>query len=217
MTKVGWIFLVGSALMGALTNLAFQIYIDPHQFCSSVQEQCSREWVSALSGWAGAAAGSAAVIYLALQIRETDRQNRFANTVNLWSKRALAKRCLYRATVFAGLMDNVLLLTGAAKMPRDFALYVSQIDSALRDVSSFLNDPAFERFEEQIESPSNHIDLLRNAILALGDRVRADLNGIPTIGALGVDVDSSCRMVRHYMSEIGMLADKFIEATDAMV
>ncbi|NTI22064.1 hypothetical protein G6M87_09335 [Rhizobium rhizogenes] len=144
---IGWI--VAYSFAGCVFIYAVLTGTFDQNWCTgSKDEQCLREWLSALGGWAAVAAAIPTVFYLSRQIEQARRQHlqnmRLNTRRNLQLARS-AQRASDRLHREASQYSNKLLVRPVELAKIGQSDYVDAVDALLRHIE---NDN-FQKFEDE--------------------------------------------------------------------
>lgn len=115
-------------------------------FCSSAEEHCFREWISALGGWAAVAVAVPTIIYMQRQIEDARKHHRETLMITVRQRIEAAREAIRAAEEFE---ENRQRITDELSRTPDEdaypALFISQVEACDRlannpDVEAFLAD-----------------------------------------------------------------------------
>lgn len=160
--KWGWLVPLVVAVVFFL-----RIILGRQAFCGPAEENCLREWISALGGWAAVVAAIPTILFLSRQVRDAQNQHRDNALINLWSRRVLAEAVVagapgYIATLQKRLdewrdkpdpLDPLEITWQASTMEavlRDAPLRRAELEIAVPDVSTVRLTERLEAFKQDI-------------------------------------------------------------------
>ncbi|QEE43853.1 hypothetical protein FVA81_04160 [Rhizobium sp. WL3] len=189
-------------------------------FCGPETEQCFREWVSALGGWAAVAAAVPTVYYLSKQISDARDHHRYST----WAARrpllALGAATIARTESITGLFlsyeEQLAHLREIKAEPKEvFEL----LDFAYIHLKSALEGDLFTRFEIEIGPPVGSdvrflLDTLRGMKKILDERQGlSDATHKDVTFCLEGWHDIVMKYVSSYIAEIKRIERAFTEET----
>lgn len=116
-------------------------------WCYGPEDKCLRNWVSALGGWAAVAAAVPTVLFLAKQVRDSDRHHRQTLAISSRPTIALAYRTQVVSLDLEYKADEIhsMLLSGSLE---HFTRH--DLAAGFVELQSFLSSDVFRRFEEEV-------------------------------------------------------------------
>lgn len=210
----GWIVAVAIIAVGFL-----RVVWGRDAFCGEQSEQCLREWVSALGGWAAVAAAVPTVIYLARQVRAADEHQRENMKIQYARTRTLAKQALKRAGKLRVLVkqqqeDWGTLINGEVEtVPAHYAIAV------LQELEDVIPSQFYQRFEDEIDVPDG------TDISILAAQIRDAKEYVDRIsgGSIGVGnftrnrISLVYKMAHNYAGMIIELASDHLAETESII
>ncbi|MCD7110435.1 hypothetical protein LRX75_15455 [Rhizobium sp. DKSPLA3] len=129
----------------------FRLLYGREAFCGSASEQCFREWVSALGGWAAVIAAIPTVYFLSKQIQSTADHARVNFRVNVRSNVNLAEAAIQSSIEIRFQIKEMRGKFDHASMPRTTQISVTK--SVLVMIAEAIRRPVFSEFEAKIGLP----------------------------------------------------------------
>lgn len=200
----GWIVPVAIIAIGFLRAI-----LGRDAFCGDNTDQCFREWVSALGGWAAVAAAIPTVFYLSKQVKDAERANLVTFRIALRRNEALAKQTLRS---IQDVQLACIFATNIWKKPPAHPAFLNQFKNDMDALAKALQDAPFQRFEDEIDVSTTYQvgDLLRYiSALRKMDHVSVyDTNGDV---ALRENINDIVGMIADYVRGIEAVALGFLE------
>lgn len=158
--------------------------------CGPSSEQCVREWVAALGGWAAVAAAIPTVLFLQKQISDADRHKRAEFSIQLRRQRILAESVRQKA------YESLLLLDMISKDKPSVMSWDNQITYRL--VAKLREDENIKAFEREIAHPK-----------IMSAKVTGDFLYRSMSGEAG-DGDVAPEVVRDFFNNLAKQAEDFL-------
>ncbi|QBJ13207.1 hypothetical protein EYD00_07270 [Agrobacterium sp. 33MFTa1.1] len=205
----GWIVTVVVIAVGFL-----RVVWGRDAFCGEQSEQCFREWVSALGGWAAVAAAVPTVIYLARQVRDADEHQRENMKLQYARTRTLAKQAMKRATnlrrliryqqeEWEGLKEN-----GVSTVP------IVYMRTAAVNLDEVVPAQLFQRFEDEIDVPDGtDITSLKREISAALEYVNRVEDSSTAVALNNPRMEMVYKMAHNYAGMILEIASRHLSET----
>ncbi|MGO8068745.1 hypothetical protein AB9E28_24855 [Rhizobium leguminosarum] len=185
-------------------------------FCGPDDEQCFREWISALAGWGAVAAAVPTILFLSKQISAAERHHRHNLEIGTQQSVAVIRRTL-RAAARTRTRCEVIRGTWATVHPRfppDGAKHL--FEEHMREIRRFLRDPVFERFENEIEVPTNYTIAEPLEIIEMFAGLSNVNDTSESVETYQSTVDEVISAVETYCSDIEAAAQRRLERAEAM-
>lgn len=204
---IGWGFAFG-LLAAGFVWAAWQA--STMEWCgpSNVDQNCGREWMSALGAWAAVPAAVGSVMYLARQIAESRTQHRSMLRVQFQPNRSLA-RLIQRE-----LQVDAWFLTFAST-PKDYA-------ESLEELERKLALPVIDHFEQNIGNPLGSSILVARKLLSTAAKQALAYSRLhPTRQAPDLEkaVMKTCEdaesYAQGYLQSLLAVAKGYLDDTDA--
>jgi len=146
---MGWAVAAGMGIVILLVVFGSEFY--EFRVCTgSADEQCLREWFSALGGWAGVSAAALGVLYLRRQIEDAQHHQKANSQIQLFRPRSLAKRCEELAKECKK-QTRAITERIAKLQDGEESVYRDEIIGEIEDIIFKINTPEFKIFEEAIQ------------------------------------------------------------------
>ncbi|WP_085026866.1 hypothetical protein [Ensifer aridi] len=146
-----WDWLGPFILMAAFIAYLFLTSANEIVMCRQDDDNCFREWVSALSGWFAGAAAVVTILFLVRQINSADKNHLDIVELELEPKFACARRAAYHAAFGKSNWQDLIEFFsedgsgskgGTLDYPKEF-----------QKLREFIMDPAFDEFERIVGTP----------------------------------------------------------------
>lgn len=171
--------------------------------CKLEEEDCFRQWVAALGGWAAVAATVPSIIYLATQVRTTERHHRVSTALSLHRNRALAVHTRNYAVM---IRDRITKERSECADVEDAIRFLNTLDK-------YLSEGHFLEFEEQIEIPKINFAITSHH----AGFIRGMLDIVSTDNLYEAEAMANFRdfldAASMYSTGVQELADKYIRLT----
>jgi|APMI01.1.fsa_nt_gi hypothetical protein len=150
-----WGWLVGLAV---LVVVATRFIWGREAFCGPVDEQCLREWISALGGWLAIAVAVPTFLYMQKQITDAAQHHRQALFITMRHRMEAARQAILAGRAFCEAIPEIIDALDSLKRQK---AYPMAFVAALARVSVFINEKGIEPF--LMDAPSElarHKELL---------------------------------------------------------
>lgn len=184
--------------------------------CAPDEQNCYREWVSALGGWTAIVVAVPTIIYLARQIRDADRHHRKSAALNLRRLRALAVNIEQNSKVSSGIAYTYMVFFSGSK--GNSAIRLNKCTDIIRILNGALDlfaDRNYEAFETEIYLPMDHATFLRAQL----EKIRTEVDEAPEMfdGVQAQEIAQKLHefhaLVKNYMDDIALNAARFLRDT----
>ena len=139
-------------------------------FCSKDETACSREWISALSGWAAFVAAIFTVVYLRRQIADVAEHHREITEIQLMPVTAIVRQTLNRILCYQYYATELTRISTEMALSDQFKsftpYYRALAENHQRQLRDILQDETLSSFEKHVGSGAP-FTLRQSAIMRL--------------------------------------------------
>lgn len=177
---------------------------DRSTYCYGKRDECLREWLSALGGWAAVAAATVTIFYLSKQIKDTERNHKLSKKIELRSLTSLA----HSVVTDASRVKTIIQLnprSGNFIVPGPSLLLI--IETIMANLSSTFLD-----FEREVGPPeSGSIVQLQQDLTSLRSVLKSGVEGADKPSEqLTKYIDGNFEKVQSYVDSINIKAKSLI-------
>ncbi|MGE6783068.1 hypothetical protein ACQKGL_11180 [Ensifer adhaerens] len=203
-----WDRYISAIAIVVLSGVTYASIVGREAFCSSEQEHCLREWISATSGWFAVFAAFVTILYLARQIDDANTQHREALRADAEPKLLLAQRV---DTLIDGLEHAYAQLLTVAKNHQQIGLNptqeLSRYEGLINTLKVIIDNPDMRDVERAFAQRWAGLYAFRGALDVLQQRTQDLRSQIGEDGQISPQLMIAVENLRSKFLKLDAIAD----------